>query len=55
MLIVTEAFIVVSTAQEAVDRLAALHERATTALSLMYIDPQRDGVPGHAGTADFPH
>ena len=29
----TEAFIVVSTAQEAVDRLAALHERATTALS----------------------
>ena len=33
MLIVTEAFIVVSTAAEAVDRLAALHERATTALS----------------------
>ena len=29
----TEAFIVVSTAEEAVDRLAALHERATTALS----------------------
>ncbi|MDU7559617.1 MAG: AMP nucleosidase, partial [Pseudomonas sp.] len=29
----TEAFIVVSTAAEAVDRLAALHERATTALS----------------------
>ena len=29
----TEAFIVVSTAEEAVDRLAALHERATAALS----------------------
>ena len=29
----TEAFIVVPTAEEAVDRLAALHERATTALS----------------------
>ncbi|WP_185073445.1 AMP nucleosidase [Pseudomonas protegens] len=33
MLIVTEAFIVVQTAEQAVDRLAALHERATTALS----------------------
>ena len=29
----TEAFIVVQTAEQAVDRLAALHERATTALS----------------------
>lgn len=33
MLIVTEAFIVVQTAEQAVDRLAALHERATTSLS----------------------
>ena len=33
MLTVTEAFIVVSSAEEAVDRLAALHERATLALS----------------------
>jgi AMP nucleosidase len=29
MLTVTEAFVVVPTAEEAVDRLAALHERAT--------------------------
>ncbi|WP_411859120.1 hypothetical protein, partial [Bacillus subtilis] len=29
----TEAFIVVQTAEQAVDRLAALHERATSALS----------------------
>ena len=29
----TEDFIVVATAEEAVDRLAALHERATKALS----------------------
>ncbi|WP_425299180.1 hypothetical protein, partial [Pseudomonas viridiflava] len=28
----TEAFIVVQTAEQAVDRLAELHERATTAL-----------------------
>ena len=33
MLIVTEDFIVVATAEEAVDRLATLHERATKALS----------------------
>jgi AMP nucleosidase len=33
MLIVTEAFIVVQTAEQAVDRLALLHERATTALN----------------------
>jgi AMP nucleosidase len=33
MLIVTEAFIVVQTAEQAVDRLALLHNRATTALS----------------------
>jgi AMP nucleosidase len=32
--IVTEAFIVVQTAEQAVDRLAELHERATRALSL---------------------
>nr|GFD59601.1 hypothetical protein [Tanacetum cinerariifolium] len=33
MRIVTEAFIVVETAEQAVDRLAELHGRATTALS----------------------
>ena len=33
MLTVTEAFVVVQTAEEAVDRLAALHERATGALN----------------------
>ena len=33
MLIVTEAFIVVQTAEQAVDRLALLHHRATTALN----------------------
>ena len=33
MLIVTEAFIVVQTAEQAVDRLALLHNRATTALN----------------------
>ena len=33
MLTVTEAFVVVQTAEEAVDRLAALHERATGELN----------------------
>ncbi len=40
----TEAFIVVQTAEQAVDRLAALHERATTALNQALMRYLKDRV-----------
>ena len=53
-LIVTEAFIVVQTAEQAVDRLAELHERATTALNQALKRYLKDRVePDAAQRAQF--